>query len=168
MKKLNKLPIIATILVSLFLFQTTTVLAGGNRAEDSEITFQTDSNGVTFAINLTVVSTAEVTYPGKILKRETLYASTKDACFLPFSSNITTDVIKYYRGGDDLRTTHRPTQPYNAIHDPCMDVDANEAYPYSNLSASYDYTSLSTAVWTSWQTIPGAYQVDVKENQPID
>ncbi|MBN8210131.1 hypothetical protein JI666_15360 [Bacillus sp. NTK071] len=144
-----------------------TAEAGYNRADDYDVGVVYETNMVPFSIGIDITLTSTVRDSDKTITREAITAINKDNCKYPFSSGVYTDKIDYFRNGS-LRTTHRPSTSFDVLRSSCWQVDANEAHPYSDMSSSYTYTATAYAVWTSSQTVPGSFLVDVQENQSID
>ncbi|WP_394557425.1 hypothetical protein [Priestia aryabhattai] len=153
------------ILASIFSFNGNASAASHSNSSYKVYTV-TQGNGVPFTIGVKIGFEASVN-SSKVITREAISMINEQNCNYPFSSNVHTGQIKYFKDGS-LRTTHRPANHYNILHSSCWAVDGNQASPNSQLSKSSKYTAQADGTWSSTQTFPGTLRYTVSYTNSLN
>ncbi len=152
---------------AMFLGATTSSQAATNYnvSEDKElwtVNYNAGTVIVPFFVTGTIKMSINVNWPGKIIAKESLYATIPNGNTYPFVVSLTSNTIKYYKNGAYL-STHALNTPVTHYKDPDDVTSSRTNSPYSDFADTSTHKAIGYGVFMSTKVFPASRSFDTTE-----
>lgn len=136
-----------------------------NKSHDYEVHVVYYASGgvlVPFSVGTDITMNITVSYPGKIITYEDIYAYIVNGALFPFECSLNVGTIKYYKDGS-YWSTHSLPYVGSYIADPNNITGFRYGKPNTDLVDSSTYKAIGAVTYSSSSTTPMSFVVDTTE-----